>query len=292
MSVPWHLIMRLGEPVQNFGPRWPDSLSASGFLLGATSRLKVMSLLVVPCEQPVSMAKALATLDWISGGRAIPMLMTGYLDWEFEFLGVPFAERGAIMDEYVDAMIELWEADEPRFHGKYVQFDDIAFEPKPAQKPLPLWFGGRTKAALRRIARHGSGWLSYATPHREMLATVEYIRSQPAFESNPRPLEVSAYFVESTHDPVSHEEKGGRRIVVGNDQVLEQLEYLASIGVSLTGAPLDSMAGPSGGQEPIAGVEEYIERLEWFAEELMPAGRELKTPFEEAGQPAGVVPLS
>jgi len=70
----------------------------AGFLLGATKRITVMPLLVVPCEPPVSMAKAIATLDWISGGRTVPVLMTGYLEWEFEFLGVPFAERGAMME--------------------------------------------------------------------------------------------------------------------------------------------------------------------------------------------------
>lgn len=280
VRVPWHLIMRQGEPAANFGPRWPHALSASGFLLGATRRISVMTLLVVPCEQPVAMAKGLATLDWMSGGRAIPVLMTGYLDWEFEFLGVPLEQRGAIMDEYVEAMIELWNADEPEFHGKYVNFEDIVFEPKPAQRPLPLWFGGRAKSALRRIARHGSGWLSYATPHAELLSTVEYIRSQPEFDANPRPLGISANFVESTHDPITHEKTGTHRLLVGNDAVLEQLHYLASVGVSTTGVPVGSKAGRGGKPEPIDTVEEYLERLQWFAEEILPAARALRSPFD------------
>src|SRR5579864_8400645 len=81
--VPWHLLMQQGAPARNFGPRWPHSLSAAGFLLGATKRLVVMPLVVVPCTQPIELAKALATLDWISGGRVLPVLLTGYLEWEF-----------------------------------------------------------------------------------------------------------------------------------------------------------------------------------------------------------------
>lgn len=277
LVTPWHLVMQLGEPVRNFGPRWPHSLSAAGFLLGATRRIKLMPLLVVPCEHPVHMAKAVATLDWMSGGRVEPVLMTGYLEHEFEFLGVPFDERGAIMDEYLSAMVELWTADEPTFHGKYVQFEDIAFEPKPVQRPLPLWFGGRRKAALRRVARDGVGWLSYATAHKDMRARVDYIRAQPEFLANPRPLTMFCYFVEATHDPVTHEEVGTHRVLVGNDAVLEQLEFLASIGVDMTYVPVEARPGPDGRATPIAGVEDYIERLTWFAEEILPAARTLST---------------
>jgi alkanesulfonate monooxygenase SsuD/methylene tetrahydromethanopterin reductase-like flavin-dependent oxidoreductase (luciferase family) len=275
VPIPWHVAIHRGEDERNFGPRWPDSRSTAGFILGATSRIIVQPLFVVPCEQPISLAKGIATLDWISGGRVIPVLLTGYLQWEFELLGVPYAERVAIMAEYVEAMIELWSSDDPSFDGKYVQFHDVAFEPKPRQQPLPLWFGGRTKTALRLIAEHGDGWQSYATPHSQMLQMVEYVHSQPAFIANPRPLDVTAYFVEATHDAVTHEEKGGRRLIVGNDAVLEQLEYLCSRGVTTTNAPLDSWPGPGGRQQPIGSVEEFIERLEWFAEEIMPPGREL-----------------
>ncbi len=91
---------------------------------------------------------------------------------------------------------------------------------------------------------------------------------------------MSAYFVEATHDPVTHEDRGGRRIIVGDDVVLEQLAYLASIGVNSVGAPLSSMAGNTGRQEPIGSVEDYLERLPWFAEDIMPEARKLTTPFD------------
>jgi alkanesulfonate monooxygenase SsuD/methylene tetrahydromethanopterin reductase-like flavin-dependent oxidoreductase (luciferase family) len=275
LSVPWHLVMHQGAEAENFGPRWPHSMTAAGFLLGATQRMSVMPLVVVPCVQPIETAKALATMDWISGGRVRPVLLTGYLQSEFELLGVPYAERGAIMDEYVEAMIELWSSDDPVYDGTYVKFAGVVFEPKPSRLVDELWFGGRAKPALRRLARHGAGWMSYATPHSQMRATIDYIRSQPEFQDSPRPLSVSAYFVEATHDPVTHEEVGQHRLIVGRDSVLEQLHYLASIGVDTTYPSLESWAGPDGRAKPISSVDDWIMRLEWFAEEILPAVRDI-----------------
>ena len=281
LAVPWHVAMAAGEPAANFGRRWPHTFSAAGFLLGATERIKLLTLTVVPCEQPLHMAKAYATLDWISGGRTLPVLLAGYLEWEFRLLGVRLEDRGAIMDEYVEAMLELWSAENANFDGSFVRFDGVVFEPKPHQAPLPLWFGGRTRAALRRIARHGSGWQSYATPFAEMRSTIEYIRSRPEFLERPRPLEVLAYFVEATHDPVTHAQVRERQIVTGNDAVLEQLHHLASIGVDTTTAPLDAMAGPGGRRSPIGSAAEYLERLEWLAEEILPEAGGITSVFAE-----------
>jgi len=279
LDVPWHTVVRRGAEAAAYGPRWPDALSAAGFLLGATARICVMPLVVVPCQQPVMLAKALSTLDWMSGGRLRPGLLAGYLRSEFEFLNAAFAERGAIMDEYVAAMVELWTSENPAFNGQHVAFDGIIFEPKPAQTPLPLWFGGRAKSALRRIARYGSGWTSYATPHREMRNAIEYIRSQPEFVANPRPLSISAYFVESGHDPLTHAQLRPRRVIVGAEEVLEQLSYLASIGIDETDPALESKPGSTGKAVPIATVGEYLERMQWFAEEIMPAAHEMKSCF-------------
>lgn len=277
LVVPWHIAMKRGGWVENMGPRWPHSLSAAGFLLGATKRIKVVCLVVVPCQQPIELAKALATLDWMSAGRIVPMLMLGYMEWEYDMLGVPFRERGAIMDDYVEAMIELWTAETPTHDGPYVSFGDIAFEPKPVQRPLPLWFGGsaRSKKALRRVAKWGSGWMSYASAHAEHPGAIDFIRKQPEFQQRPRGLEVSAYFVEPTHDQYSHEEKEPPKPVVGDRAVMEQIRYLASLGVTVTGAPLTSRKAPGGGPSPIRSVDEHLDRLEWFSTEIMPEARAL-----------------
>jgi probable F420-dependent oxidoreductase len=281
LAVPWHVAMQAGEPAANFGRRWPHTFSAAGFLLGATERIRLLTLAVAPCEPPVQMAKAFATLDWISGGRTVPVLLAGYLEWEFRLLGIPLEDRGPIMDEYVEAMLELWRADTAAYAGRFVNFDEVVFEPKPRQVPLPLWFGGRTRAALRRIARHGAGWQSYATPFARMREEIEYIRSRPAFLANPRPLEVLAYFVEATHDPVSHEQVRERQIVVGDEAIVAQLHHLASIGVDTTMPALDSFAGPDGRRVPIRSASDYLERLDWFAEAILPSARKIVSVYAD-----------
>jgi alkanesulfonate monooxygenase SsuD/methylene tetrahydromethanopterin reductase-like flavin-dependent oxidoreductase (luciferase family) len=83
------------------------------------------------------LAKQVATVDFLSGGRVILGAAAGHMEREFEMLGVPFAERGAITDEYLEAMKVLWTSDAPAYKGRYVQFERIAFEPKPTQKPHP-----------------------------------------------------------------------------------------------------------------------------------------------------------
>ncbi|PRC50770.1 LLM class F420-dependent oxidoreductase, partial [Mycobacterium sp. ITM-2017-0098] len=89
----------------------------------------------------------------------------GWLEAEFEALGVPFRERGRIADEYLAVIKELWTSDAPSFDGKYISFDEVAFEPKPVQKPhLPIWIGGDADAALRRASKYASGWWSFLTP--------------------------------------------------------------------------------------------------------------------------------
>jgi probable F420-dependent oxidoreductase len=271
LAVPWHMAIQKGEWEKNMGARWPHSLTAAGFLLGATSRITVSPLIVVPCEQPIPLAKALATLDWMSGGRCTPVLLTGYIQWEFELLGVNYAEREQIMDEYVEAMIELWTSDDPVYEGRFVSFSDVAFEPKPVQTPLPLWFGGKatSRRALRRVARWGSGWMSYASLHRDHPGAIDYIRAQRDLRAG-SPLEISAYFVEPTHDPHSHAEARPPDVVLGVEAVLERVASLASLGVTSTYAPLTSKVDASGRPEPITSLRDYLDRLTWFTEEIAP----------------------
>lgn len=138
-----------------------EPLSAMGWLLGATRRIRVgVSVLVVPYRNPVLVAKQIATLDALSGGRVIVGCGTGWWPEEFQALAAPpFAERGAVTDEYIQLMKELWTRDEPRFSRKYYQVADITMFPKPAQKPHPpVWIGGHTDRAIRRAGELGDAW--------------------------------------------------------------------------------------------------------------------------------------
>ena len=143
-----------------------EQLTEIAYLAGKTSRLRfVTSVMVVPHRPAVLTAKILATIDVLSGGRLTVGIGAGWLKEEFEALEVPdFAARGAVTDEYLDAFVELWTKDTPRFAGQHVHFDNITFAPKPTQKPHPpIWVGGESGPALRRTARIGNAWYPIGT---------------------------------------------------------------------------------------------------------------------------------
>jgi probable F420-dependent oxidoreductase len=153
-----------------------EQLTAAAFIAGKTSRLRlVTSVTVVPHRPAVLLAKMLATIDVLSEGRLTFGIGAGWMREEFEALGLPpFAERGAVTDEYLQACRELWTADAPRFAGRYVRFSDILFEPKPVQKPHPpIWVGGESGPALRRTAKLGDGWYPIGTNPRHRLDSMK-----------------------------------------------------------------------------------------------------------------------
>ena len=117
------------------------------------------NIYLLPLRHPLATARAAMTLDVLSGGRLLFGIGVGWLAEEFVAAGVDFASRGARTREYVRALRALWTEPEPEFHGRYVSFGPLRFEPKPVQKPHPpLIFGGETEAALKRAAALGDGW--------------------------------------------------------------------------------------------------------------------------------------
>jgi probable F420-dependent oxidoreductase len=157
LTVPEHIVLP-PSLAQQMGGFWPDAMTAMAFVAGATTRIRVRSgVLVVPYHPPVQLAKAVATLDHLSGGRVMLNVGVGMARGEFEALGVPFTARGRLTDEYISAMKALWsDAEHVSFDGREVSFRDVVFAPKPRQRPHPpLWFGGRSAPALRRALRLG-----------------------------------------------------------------------------------------------------------------------------------------
>ena len=143
-----------------------EQLTEIAFVAAKTSRIRlVTSVMVVPHRPAALTAKILATIDVLSGGRLTVGIGAGWLKEEFEAIDAPpFAERGAVTDEYLQAFRELWTKDDPHFAGPHVRFSDIVFAPKPVQTPHPpIWVGGESGPALRRTARLGDGWYPIGT---------------------------------------------------------------------------------------------------------------------------------
>ena len=146
--------------MERFGAGIFDPLITLAVVAGATSRVRLgTTVLIVPYRNPVVTAKMVSSLDALSGGRVVLGIGAGWVAEESAMLGVPFAERGPMTDEYLAAMRELWTSPAPSFAGKYTQFSGLHFEPKPVQKPHPpIWVGGHGRASLRRAAEIGAAW--------------------------------------------------------------------------------------------------------------------------------------
>jgi len=144
---------------------WLEQLGTTAFIAALTKKLRfVLSVMVVPHRPAVLTAKLLSTIDYLSKGRLTLGIGVGWCREEFEAIGAaPFDDRGPVTDEWMAACQELWTAASPKFDGKYVKFDDVSFNPKPAQKPIPIWVGGESGPALRRTARYAHGWYPVGT---------------------------------------------------------------------------------------------------------------------------------
>ena len=198
-------------------------LATLSYLAATTERVLLgTSVLVLPYHNPVELAKYTATLDHMSDGRVTLGVGVGAMTEEFAALGIPMSERGALTNECIRVMKELWTNQAPSYHSSRWNFDDLRFSPKPVQQPhIPLWIGGASPGALRRAARLGDGW------HPSGLTPEEYaVRRQQVRElaeragRDPDSLTMSARVeVEATGGP-SSDRTANRARIPGND--LEQ----------------------------------------------------------------------
>lgn len=147
-----------------------DPFVALGFAAAVTTTLRLIpNLVVLPYRNPFLVAKAGATVDVLSGGRFTLAVGVGYLKGEFAALGVDFEQRGDLVDEALQLIRQIWTEDEVSFSGSHFEARGITAHPRPATCP-PIWVGGNTAAARRRVVTHGDGWCPFAAP--DILAKV------------------------------------------------------------------------------------------------------------------------
>ena len=179
-SVPGYPYSESGEFYESAPTERHEQLIGMAYVAAKTSRIRlVAAVLVVPHRPAVLAAKMLATLDVLSGGRLIVGVGAGWLKSEFDaVVGTPFAERGAVTDEYIDAFRVLWTERSPRFAGRYTNFDGIVLEPKPVQRPHPpFWIGGESGPSVRRAARVGDAWYPIGSNNKHLLDTLPRLKA-------------------------------------------------------------------------------------------------------------------
>jgi probable F420-dependent oxidoreductase len=171
-----------------------DPLVALTFLAAHTSRIRLgTGIIILPQRHPLILAKELASLDVLSGGRLIFGMGIGYLEPEMRALGVSLAERGARADEYLAAMRAIWTQPKPAYHGRFVSFEGIQAYPHP-ERDIPLVIGGHTTSAYRRAIKVGNGWYGFALDLERtarVLAGLEEARGQVPRPESLGELEIS-----------------------------------------------------------------------------------------------------
>jgi probable F420-dependent oxidoreductase len=165
-----------------------EPLTVLGYLAEITQRVRLGTcVLVIPLRNPVVTAKMFATLDVLSRGRMIFGAGIGWLEEEMMVLGAPFHQRGALSDEYLRVIKELWTNPHPQFEGRFCRFSGLKCEPKPMQNSLPVWIGGHSARAMRRVVELGDGWL--AVPRSFVAFQEGYVTLKTAAARNGRDLQ-------------------------------------------------------------------------------------------------------
>ncbi|MCS5635430.1 MAG: TIGR03619 family F420-dependent LLM class oxidoreductase [Myxococcota bacterium] len=183
-----------------------DSVAALAFAAAHSEKLLLGSgIILLPQRNPVVLAKELAGVDVLSGGRLLFGAGVGYVPGEYETLGIPFSERGARMDEHIEVIRTLWTAEKPEFAGRFTSFSGIQSRPLPLQRPHPpILVGGMSAAAHKRAVARGNGWYGF---FQDLDATAGSLRSlEDASKEIERPAELGKLEISITPPgPVDHD---------------------------------------------------------------------------------------
>lgn len=218
----------------------PDPLIWMAFVASATSTIRLgTAILILPQHNPVITAKQVATLDHLSGGRIELGIGVGWMREEFDAIGASFDDRGARTDEYVAVMRELWTAERPTFHGRFVDFDDTYCRPQPAQGSVPIIIGGDSEVAARRAGRLGDGYFPARGAPADLFALAR--RTAAEHGRDPEALQFTAAMPDDPDD----------------------LPALARLGVTRVAVPVSPIAGLAAAissPDDVARWRETIER--------------------------------
>ena len=220
----------------------PDPLIWLAYVAAVAPTLRLGTcILILPQRNPLVLAKEIATLDRLCGGRVELGIGVGWMEEEFDALGIPWAHRGARNDEYVEAMRALWAGPHAEYHGEFVNFPRVTCSPRPTQARVPILVGGDSPAAIRRAARLADGYFpGEGQPERlgDLIGRVK--RAAAEFGRDPGDISITAMLSQQMGDP-----RAG-------------VERFAAIGVDRVMVPAFAFAGPGG-----------PERLERFGHDVI-----------------------
>lgn len=240
-----------------------DPLVVMAAIAARTTRVRIgTSVLVVPYRNPLVLAKQLSTIDRVSHGRVVLGIGVGWMREEFDALGIDdlWDDRGAVTDEFMAVCIDLWTQQGPSsFDGRWIHYDNVGAKPLPVQRPhIPIWVGGKTGPALRRVARYGDGYHGVGSTPEQLRTEVAAVRTaMEGFGRDPKALDVSMLW--------------GFLDVSGRAPLIDMLGEFAAAGLDhLVGIPWVD-GPPSGDLSTDDLLKATIENLQQFAEDVRPA---------------------
>ena len=246
-----------------------DPIETLTFVAAHTKKVQLgTSVLVLPYHTPIQLARRIATLDVLSGGRTVVGVGTGWSRDEFESVGTPFERRGARCDEFLQAMIELWTKDPVKFEGEFYHIPESRVGPKPVQKPHPpIYVAGFGQYTFDRAVKFGSGWNPAGVPSFEWLEGMINQFRQTAERAGRGEMEVvlRAFTMVSKESPAvggRPSPAGGRSPMTGTlDELREDTRRLRDMGVThLIQSP------PAIGFDPRASVDDMLTLMEQLIE--------------------------
>ena len=236
---------------------WWDTVATLGWLAGITTRTRLLSHIYVPAyRHPLQVAKAFATLDVVSGGRVVMGVGAGHVEAEFDLLGLPFAERGRLLDESIDALRAAFAEDYPTLPGPRWPAADLGQHPRPVQEDgPPIWVGGSSPAALRRAAQRGDGWLPQGPVTPEIIAQLHRLRGEAGRHDG---FDIGA-LVGATYVGEPSWDLGGPALAGPPEKLAHVLKKFSAMGVAQAQVRLRSRS-----------ADELVDQIERFGAEVLP----------------------
>jgi probable F420-dependent oxidoreductase len=232
----------------------PDPLVWLTWVAAHSQRLRLATgILILPQRNPLVLAKEVATLDHLSGGRVELGIGVGWLREEFDAIGVPWEHRGKRTDEYIEALRALWASDDAAYDGRFTNFERVSSNPKPAQGQVPIVIGGHSPAAARRAGRLGDGFFPGKGSPAELREMIDIVHQAAA---------------DTGRDPSAIRVTAASADVLRSSDPVGAVQELASAGVSRVMLPAFALLRPSLEEaadslrerviEPCAGVEAAV----------------------------------
>ena len=268
-----HVVM--GYPTETrrkpfYSPQMPivEAFTLLSFAAAITSRIKLgTGVLVLPQRHPTLVAKQVSSIDTLSDGRMRLGVGIGWQASEYEALGENFRDRGKRMDEAIAILRSYWRDEHVSFDGTYYQIDEMAMEPKPPQgERIPIWIGGTKRAALRRVAELGDGWMAMNAPGDDPLTDRMAMLRELIDEAGRRPEDIG---LQMSLSPDALDREKRKRFYAEPELLLERTVQLKELGFDTTSIDCVPIF-----QQGYRSVDTMLEYLATVYETLTPALRE------------------